>query len=146
LVSFVDSAPLEEQQIFLTTQLVDTARHVVFFDRFYTEVLGADADIRSRLASQAAALTAPDRAMLMESLPQAAQRIRAERDDIDSLIEGVRVCHEVVALQLLARYGALNGLLEDHLPGLREGLNAISRDVTRHSEFGTLLLADTVGE
>ncbi|MGH2818742.1 MAG: ribonucleotide-diphosphate reductase subunit beta, partial [Actinomycetota bacterium] len=37
LVPFVDAAPSEEQQVFLSTQLVDEARHTVFFDRFYAE-------------------------------------------------------------------------------------------------------------
>src|SRR5687768_5410921 len=32
------AAPREEQRIFLSTQIADEARHVRFFDRFYSEV------------------------------------------------------------------------------------------------------------
>src|SRR4029450_10912346 len=31
------AAPTEEQRIFLATQIADEARHVAFFDRFYSE-------------------------------------------------------------------------------------------------------------
>src|SRR6266540_2866624 len=41
----------EQEEAFLTTQQVDEARHMQFFDRFYREVVGmADADIQERLA------------------------------------------------------------------------------------------------
>src|ERR671914_281929 len=46
------AAPLETQRIFLSTQIADEARHVAFFDRFFSEVgvlEGAD-DLRDRLA------------------------------------------------------------------------------------------------
>ena len=32
------AAPTEDQRIFLSTQIADEARHVRFFDRFYSEV------------------------------------------------------------------------------------------------------------
>jgi ribonucleoside-diphosphate reductase beta chain len=34
------AAPTEEMRIFLSTQIADEARHVRFFDRFYSEVGG----------------------------------------------------------------------------------------------------------
>src|SRR5438552_212857 len=41
----------EQEEAFLTTQQVDEARHMQFFDRFYREVVGMDdADLRARLA------------------------------------------------------------------------------------------------
>src|SRR5215213_10402260 len=45
------ACPKEEQRIFLSTQIADEARHVQFFDRFYSEVgvyEGAD-DLAERL-------------------------------------------------------------------------------------------------
>src|SRR6266540_1976378 len=42
----------EQEEAFLTTQQVDEARHMQFFDRFYREVVGmADAGIQERLAA-----------------------------------------------------------------------------------------------
>src|SRR5450755_4774918 len=42
LAPYVTAMPDEEMRIFLTTQLVDEARHTVFFARFFKEVLGID--------------------------------------------------------------------------------------------------------
>src|SRR5687767_8785975 len=49
LAPWVDSAPTEEMQLFLSTQLADEARHTVFFDRFFEEVVGAEGDLRAKL-------------------------------------------------------------------------------------------------
>src|SRR6266849_4959402 len=42
LLPFVMAAPDTEQKLYLTTQVVDEARHMVFFDRLYQEVLGEE--------------------------------------------------------------------------------------------------------
>src|ERR671919_990255 len=45
------AAPAEEMRIFLCTQIADEARHVAFFDRFYSEVGVLDSDnLQDRLA------------------------------------------------------------------------------------------------
>ena len=44
LLPFALAAPTHEAQIFLTTQISDEAKHTVFWDRFYREVLRIDAD------------------------------------------------------------------------------------------------------
>src|SRR5438045_5691317 len=41
---YVTAMPDEEMRIFLTSQLVDEARHTVFFARFFREVLGINKD------------------------------------------------------------------------------------------------------
>ncbi|HEU4979606.1 MAG TPA: ribonucleotide-diphosphate reductase subunit beta, partial [Solirubrobacterales bacterium] len=43
LLPFALGAPSHEAQAFLTTQISDEAKHMVFFDRFYREVLGSSA-------------------------------------------------------------------------------------------------------
>src|ERR671919_518896 len=43
LLPFVIAAPTADQRIFLASQIADEARHCVFFDRFYREVLGSEA-------------------------------------------------------------------------------------------------------
>ena len=42
LAPFVWAAPTPEIEIFLSTQMVDEARHTVFFDRWWREVVGTD--------------------------------------------------------------------------------------------------------
>src|SRR5207245_8777303 len=39
LAPFMMALPDHEARVFLTTQMVDEARHMVFFDRYYSEVL-----------------------------------------------------------------------------------------------------------
>ena len=40
LLPFAIAAPTDDQRIFLASQIADEARHCVFFDRFFREVLG----------------------------------------------------------------------------------------------------------
>src|SRR4051794_21687851 len=47
LAPFVAAMPTEEQRVFITTQIVDEARHHVFFSRFMREVLGGGTDMAS---------------------------------------------------------------------------------------------------
>src|SRR6266700_6040770 len=42
LAPYITAMPVDEMRIFLTTQLVDEARHTVFFARFLKEALGMD--------------------------------------------------------------------------------------------------------
>ena len=52
LTPYVSAAPKVEQKVFLATQCVDEARHTVFFDRWFEEVVAAgDGDLARRLRS-----------------------------------------------------------------------------------------------
>lgn len=148
LVPFVDAAPTEEQQVFLTTQLADEARHTVFFDRFYSEALDeAGADMQARLDRQARRLNDGFRILLLEMLPAAAAAIREHPDDRARLVEGVVLYHIVIEATL-----ALTGqrFLLDHarregiLPGFRRGFTAVARDESRHVGFGVKFLKEMV--
>jgi len=58
LAPWVNSAPTEEMQLFLSTQLADEARHTVFFDRFFEEVVGVRGDdLEARFPGLVAVLT-----------------------------------------------------------------------------------------
>lgn len=148
LVPFVDAAPSEEQQVFLTTQLADEARHTVFFDRFYSEALDEQGtDMRTRLEAQTERLNDGFRTLLLEMLPAAAERIRAEPKNLDRLVEGIVLYHLVIEATL-----ALTGqrfLLDfarsqDLLPGFRQGFTAVARDESRHVTFGVRFLQEMV--
>ena len=150
LVPFVDAAPTEEQQVFLTTQLVDEARHTVFFDRFYSEALDeAGDDMKSRLERQAERLNHGFRVLLLEMLPAAAELIRREPDNRDALVEGIVLYHIVIEATLaltgqrfLLDYARRNELL----PGFRQGFTAVARDESRHVSFGVKFLKEMVAE
>ena len=147
LVPFVDAAPTEEQQVFLSTQLVDEARHTVFFDRFYSEALDEQGtDMKSRLEAQADRLNDGFRILLLELLPAAAQKIRDERT-LDALVEGVVLYHVVIegTLALTGQRFLLNYLRDNNvLPGFRQGFTAVARDESRHVNFGVRFLGEMV--
>src|SRR3954447_12894948 len=44
LLPFAIAAPSHEARAFLATQISDEAKHMVFFDRFYRDVFGVDAE------------------------------------------------------------------------------------------------------
>ena len=148
LVPFVDAAPTEEQQVFLTTQLVDEARHTVFFDRFYSEALEEEgSDMKSRLEAQTDRLNDGFRTLLLEMLPAASEKIRADLHDTSALIEGVVLYHLVIeaTLALTGQRFLLNYTREnDLLPGFRQGFTAVARDESRHVGFGVKFLKDMV--
>jgi ribonucleoside-diphosphate reductase beta chain len=148
LVGFVDAAPSEEQQVFLTTQLVDEARHTVFFDRFYADALGEEgSDMKDRLDRQAPRLNAGFRALLLDALPSASLRIRRQRRDLDALVEGVVLFHLVIesTLGLTGQRFLLNFMGgEGLLPGFRSGFTAVARDKSRHVGFGVRFLKEAV--
>lgn len=147
LVPFVDAAPTEEQQVFLSTQLVDEARHTVFFDRFYSEALDEHGDdMRTRLEAQTSRLNEGFRTLLLEMLPAAADKIRTEKT-IDAFVEGIVLYHIVIegTLALTGQRFLLNFLRDaDLLPGFRQGFTAVARDESRHVNFGVRFLGEMV--
>lgn len=148
LVPFVDAAPTEEQQVFLTTQLVDEARHTVFFDRFYSEALDEQGtDMESRLEAQAGRLNPGFRTLLLEMLPEASEKIRADLSNRDALVEGIVLYHLVIeaTLALTGQRFLLNYTREQGLlPGFRQGFTAVARDESRHVGFGVKFLKEMV--
>ena len=147
LVPFVDAAPTEEQQVFLSTQLVDEARHTVFFDRFYSEALDEHGDdMRTRLEAQTSRLNEGFRTLLLEMLPAASEKIRTEKS-IDAFVEGIVLYHIVIegTLALTGQRFLLNFLRDaDLLPGFRQGFTAVARDESRHVNFGVRFLGEMV--
>jgi ribonucleoside-diphosphate reductase beta chain len=146
LVPFVDGAPQEEQQVFLTTHLVDEARHLVFFDRVLTEVLevhGATIGDRRGLVDDHSLLR-----LLTDVLPRFVRELRAGGPDQRPLVTAVTAFHLVTlgALGLTAQRALDRYLSEnDVLPGIRRGLELEARDAERHVAFGVVLLAHVVG-
>ena len=148
LVPYLDAAPSEEHQVFLSTQLVDEARHTVFFDRFYTEVLDEEGDdMASRIARQAERLNDGFRDLLLERLPAASRRIRDDPSDLTAFVEGVVLYHIVIegTLALTGQRFLLNFARERGLlPGFRQGFTAVARDESRHVAFGVRFLKEVV--
>jgi ribonucleoside-diphosphate reductase beta chain len=134
----------EQEEAFLTTQQVDEARHMQFFDRYYREVLGVDHEfIQDRLAAVRVHVTDAFVELFDERLVKAAGRLIADPSDLDSKVDFVTAYHMVIegTLALTGQHFMLDYYEKrDLLPGFQEGFGNIARDEHRHVAYGTWFL------
>jgi ribonucleoside-diphosphate reductase beta chain len=146
LAPFVLAAPSGEIEIFLTTQLVDEARHAAFFDRFMAEVMALEPDdIRGRLAQVEQRMLPAWRTVFDDQLRGIAQRLLARPDDYDLFVEGIVTYHVVIegVLAMTGQHQILKYLAaHDIYPGFQRGFSLVERDEHRHIAFGVKFLAD----
>src|SRR5260370_41135069 len=148
LAPYVTAMPDEEMRIFLTTQLVDEARHTVFFARFFREALGFDKGrLEDTLAVVRQNMNAGLRYILIDSLLEVSECIRQEPQQLAHLVTGITLYHVVVE-GMMALAGQRN-ILDiyrqiDLFPAFRGGFTAVARDESRHVVFGVKFLRDMV--
>jgi ribonucleoside-diphosphate reductase beta chain len=150
LLPFAIAAPSHEARAFLASQISDEAKHMVFFDRFYREVLGTDAETLSRnVEAQRPKMNDEYRQLFDGILADCADTLRRDPSDMTALVRGVTV-YMVVIEGTLALTGArfiIRSLKEnDWLPGFRQGFTAVNRDESRHVGFGVKFLADAINQ
>lgn len=146
LTPVVDAAPNLEATIFLTTQVVDEARHHVFFDRFMREVAGVGTDIQSTLDGLESQLTWGFKQVFAE-LGRVTDALRKKPKDRPLLAQTIALYHVVIE-GVLAIPGQhfIQRYVEkfDILPGFSAGITNVSRDEARHVAFGVKFLGDLV--
>jgi ribonucleoside-diphosphate reductase beta chain len=150
LLPFAIAAPTDDQRIFLASQIADEARHCVFFDRFYREVIGTDAEtIADNLAEQRQHVNVEWKELFDGILHDCAETLRKDPSDMEALVRGITV-YMIVIEGTLALTGArfiLRSLKErDRMPGFRDGFTHVNRDESRHVGFGVKFLADAIKE
>ncbi len=150
LAPFVLAAPNGEAEVFLATQLVDEARHAVFFDRWAAEVMALSADdMRSRLAEAEAPMIDAWHFLFDDSLREVAKRLQQRPDDLELFVEGI-VTYHMVTEGVLAMTGqrSILGYCERHslYPGFHKGFSLVEQDEHRHIAFGVRFLRDVVSE
>jgi ribonucleoside-diphosphate reductase beta chain len=140
----------ESEESFLTTQQVDEARHMQFFDRFYREVVGLEhEDFESRLGRVRAELNDAFVKLFDEALVTAGRRLIDNPRDREAKVEFVTTYHMVIEGTL-----ALTGqnFITDYFkregifPAFVEGFGNVARDEHRHVAYGTWFLAKAVRE
>jgi hypothetical protein len=146
LTPVLDAAPGFPESIFLTTQIVDEARHHIFFDRFLREVASQGRDTRSTLDAVDRHLTWGFRQVFGE-LDRVTDALRKKPKDMELLAQTIALYHIVIEGMLaipgqhfIQRY--VKKL--DILPGFREGIDNVSRDESRHVAFGIKFLGDLI--
>ncbi len=150
LLPFAIAVPSHEARAFLATQISDEARHMVFFDRFYREVFGTDAEtLTANLKEQRPSMNQQWGELFDGILHDCAEALRQDPSNMDALVRGVTV-YMIVIEGTLALTGArfiLRYLKEvDKLPGFQKGFTAVNRDESRHVGFGVRFLADAIRE
>ena len=91
------AAPTEEQRIFLCTQIADEARHVRFFERFYREVGVLDgAELAQMLEQTSEHLNDNFNLLFDEMLKGRVDRLAAEPEDTEALVEAITLYHMVI--------------------------------------------------
>src|SRR6266704_3775435 len=94
---YITAMPDEEMRLFLTTQLVDEARHTVFFARFFREVLGIEkGNLEDTLAVVTEYMNDQLKYILIDALAEVAERIRQEPGKLAHLVEGITLYHVIV--------------------------------------------------
>jgi ribonucleoside-diphosphate reductase beta chain len=145
------AAPQEVQRIFLATQIADEARHVQFFDRFFTEVgvlEGAD-ELAQRLEHLDQHLNDAFKQLFDDLLKTRVDRLGQEPGDTEALIEAVTLYHMVIEgmLALTGQHFIIDyNEREGTLPGFVEGFSNVARDEHRHIAFGVRFLTDAVND
>jgi ribonucleoside-diphosphate reductase beta chain len=144
------AASNEDMRIFLSTQIADEARHVAFFDRFYSEVgVLAAQGLDERLAETSEHLNPEFGTLFDELLKRRVDRLAVEPEDTEALVEAVTIYHMVIEgmLALTGQHFIIDyNEREGTLPGFVEGFTNVARDEHRHVAFGARFLRDMARE
>jgi ribonucleoside-diphosphate reductase beta chain len=134
----------EQEEAFLTTQQVDEARHMQFFDRYYREVMGLDHEfIQERLAYVRKDVTDAFVELFDKHLVEMGRRLIENPSDLDAKVDFVTTYHMVIegTLALTGQHFMLDYYEKENLlPGFAEGFGNIARDEHRHVAYGTWFL------
>jgi hypothetical protein len=146
LTPVLEAADGYPQSVFLTTQIVDEARHHVFFDRFLREVAGQGGDTASTLKAVDRHLTWGFREVFAE-LDRVTDALRKKPKDKGLLTQTIALYHVVIEGMLaipgqhfIQRYVEKLGIL----PGFSKGITKVSRDEARHVAFGIKYLGELI--
>ena len=149
LAPFVWAAPTPEIEVFLSTQMVDEARHTVFFEKWWRDVVRSEArDMTQLLREIRPEANEGYNTLFYDRLPSTAQRLASNPRDFDAFVEGVTLYHIVIeaTIALTGQRFELESMREQGLTdrGFYRGFTAVARDESRHVSFGIKVLQDAV--
>lgn len=148
LAPYIAAMPRLDQRIFLTTQVADEARHVVFFDRWFSEVLGKDraviGDQMQRARDDMGDYYAD---VFYRLLPEISNGLAKHPEDAALLVDGVVLYHILIegAMAMAGQTSMLQFYKQAGIfPGYQIGFTSVARDESRHVLFGVKFLYDMV--
>jgi ribonucleoside-diphosphate reductase beta chain len=144
------AAPTEDQKIFLCTQIADEARHVRFFERFYREVGVLESDGLTEMLAETSEHLNEEFGRLFDGMLKArTDRLSAEPEDTEALVEAVTIYHMVIEgmLALTGQHFIMDyNESQGTLPAFVEGFQNVARDEHRHVAFGSVFLREMANE
>jgi ribonucleoside-diphosphate reductase beta chain len=143
------AAPTEEDRIFLSTQVVDEARHTVFFMRFFDEVLGISGGLGAALDAVRPDAVKGFQKIFQTHLADAVDKVRQDPTDYATWLQGITIYHFVVEgmLALTGQKFILRTVRQfGIMPGFYAGFTAVTRDESRHVNYGVGALRDGIAK
>ncbi|MEM8963742.1 MAG: R2-like ligand-binding oxidase [Acidobacteriota bacterium] len=130
-----------EEEMYLTAFLWEEAKHVELFRRFLDEVADTNDDL-SRFHSPSY------RTVFYEALPEALDRLRADRSPVAQAEASVTYNMIVEGVLAETGYQAYHEILvrNELMPGMQEAVGYLKRDESRHMAYGVYLLSRLVAE
>jgi ribonucleoside-diphosphate reductase beta chain len=147
LSPMVHAAPSTEDQQFLSTQLVDEARHAIFFEEFFRHVLGIDGVEALKLDPMFKDYLDPQvpgyGTVFFKDLPAVTEAVREDPGSYEKWVTSIVLYHMLIE-GMLALYGQRQLLQATRafgvLPSFRAGFTAVTRDESRHVNYGVYAL------
>lgn len=139
LSPLLHAAPTDDDQIFLATQVVDEARHTVFFKKFFEEVLGVGGGLAGAFEALGPQKVEGFKQIFDNQLVEAIDAVRLDPQDRAAWVRGLTIYHLVIEGMLaLTGQKFLLRVFRDMglMPGFRAGFTAVARDESRHVNYG----------
>jgi len=151
LSPLVHAAPTDDDRHFLATQLVDEARHTVFFTRFFREVLGISSIEAAKTSIEPVRVWTSDEGgfgvLFYKHLSDVTDAVRMDPADYGKWVDGI-VFYHMLLEGMLALQGQRNILqgarLFGVLPAFRAGFTAVTRDESRHVNYAVYALSKAI--
>ncbi|MDX2078454.1 MAG: R2-like ligand-binding oxidase [bacterium] len=131
-----------EEEMFLTTFLWEEAKHVDFFNRFFSEVAGIPADNLSRFHQDSY------KTIFYEALPTALNRLTVDQSPEAQLVASVTYNMIVEGVLAETGYHSYYTVLRNNnlMPATCAAIDKLKQDESRHIAYGIFLISRLVAE
>ena len=130
-----------EEEMYLTTFLVEEAKHVDFFSQALTAILGDVPDLSSYHGENY-------RDIFYDALPTALQALRHDPSAASQVRASMTYNMIVEGMLAETGYHAFFTILEERniMPGIRQGVRLLKQDESRHIAYGIYLLSRLISK
>ncbi|MBM7645619.1 ribonucleoside-diphosphate reductase beta chain [Scopulibacillus daqui] len=149
VIPMISAMPKDEHKMFMASHLEDEARHTIFFDRFYREAIGLDAQDMEETLDKSFDYMSETFIGSFGFLAYLVDEIRLRPHDrrllVSALTNYQMWIEGVLALSVMKI--TLSFCKENHvLPSFHKGFLATTRDESRHVQFGMNLLRELIND